>query len=65
MYGKEFEDLDEVIDGSSPKKEIKPGYPVVNAMLVSKNKKQPIPVLSFRIFVFYIVIFRKIALHNY
>ena len=46
MYGKEFEDLDEVIDGSSPKKEIKPGYPVVNAMLVSKNKKQPIPVYS-------------------
>ena len=29
-YGKEFEDLDEVIDGSSPKKEIEPGYPVVN-----------------------------------
>ena len=46
IYGKGFEDLDEVIDGSSPKKEIKPGYPVVNAMLVSKNKKQPIPVYS-------------------
>ena len=45
-YGKEFEDLDEVIDGSSPKKEIEPGYPVVNAMIVSKNKKQPIPVYS-------------------
>ena len=26
IYGKKFEDLDEVIDGSDPKKKIKPGY---------------------------------------
>ena len=46
IYGKEFEDLDEVIDGSSPKKKSNQDIPVVNAMLVSKNKKQPIPVYS-------------------
>lgn len=46
IYGKKFEYLDEVIDASDPKKEVKPGYPVVNAMVLSKNKKQPIPIYS-------------------
>lgn len=46
IYGKKFEDLDEVIDGSDPKKAIKPGYHICNACLVSKNQKQPIEVFS-------------------
>lgn len=46
IYGKKFEYLDEVIDGSDPKKEVKPGYPIVNAVVLGKNKKQPIPIYS-------------------
>ena len=46
IYGKKFEDLDEVIDGSDPKKKIKPGYHICNACLISKNQKQPIEVFS-------------------
>lgn len=46
IYGKKFEDLDIVVDASDPKKEKKPGYPVVNAVVVSKNKKQPVPIYS-------------------
>ncbi len=45
-YGKKFEYLDIVIDASDPKKEKKPGYPVVNAVVLGKNKKQPIPIYS-------------------
>lgn len=45
-YGKKFEYLDTVIDASDPKKEKKPGYPVVNAVVQGKNKKQPIPLYS-------------------
>lgn len=45
-YGKKFEYLDIVIDASDAKKEKKPGYPVVNAVVLGKNKKQPIPVYS-------------------
>ena len=41
IYGKKFEDLDEVIDGSDPKKKIKPWYHICNACLISKNQKQP------------------------
>mgnify|MGYP001028680663 CR=1 FL=1 len=46
QYGKKFEYLDTVIDASDPKKEKKPGYPVVNAVVLGKNKKQPIPIYS-------------------
>lgn len=46
VYGKKLEYLDTVIDASDPKKEKKPGYPVVNAVVLGKNKKQPIPIYS-------------------
>ena len=46
IYGKKFEDLDQVIDASDPKKSIKPGYHVCNACILSKNQKQPIEVFS-------------------
>ncbi len=46
IYGSKFEDLDQVIDASDPKKTIKPGYPVINAVVISKNQKQPIPIYS-------------------
>lgn len=46
IYGKKFEYLDTVVDASDPKKEKKPGYPVVNAVVLGKNKKQPIPIYS-------------------
>lgn len=45
-YSEKLEYLDEVIDASDPKKEKKPGYPVVNAVVLGKNKKQPIPIYS-------------------
>lgn len=45
-YGKKFEYLDTVVDASDSKKEKKPGYPVVNAVVLGKNKKQPIPIYS-------------------
>ncbi len=45
-YGKKFECLDVVIDASDPKKEKKPGYSVINAVVLGKNKKQPIPIYS-------------------
>ena len=43
---KKFEDLDDVIDGSDPKKTLKPGYHVCNACIISKKEKQPIEVYS-------------------
>lgn len=46
IYGKKFEYLDTVIDASDPKKEKKTGYSVVNAVVLGKNKKQPIPIYS-------------------
>lgn len=45
-YSEKLEYLDTVIDASDPKKEKKPGYPVVNAVVLGKNKKQPIPIYS-------------------
>lgn len=45
IYGKKFEDLDLVHDGSDDGK-LKPGYTVVNAVVLGKNKKQPIPIYS-------------------
>ena len=46
IYGKKFEDIDKVIDGSSEKKEIKPGYHVCEATLVGKQMSQPISLYS-------------------
>ena len=46
VYGKKFEDLDEVIDGSDPQKKIKPGYHICNACLITKNQRQPVEVFS-------------------
>ena len=46
IYGKKFEDLDEVIDGSDPQKKIKPGYHICNACLITKNQRQPVEVFS-------------------
>lgn len=46
IYGKKFEDIDKVIDGSSQTKEIKPGYHVCEATLVGKTKRQPISLYS-------------------
>lgn len=45
-YGKKFEDLDQVIDGSSLKKEIVPGYNVCEAVVLSEKQKQPISLYS-------------------
>ena len=45
-YSTKLEYLDMVVDASDPKKEKKPGYPVVNAVVLGKNRKQPIPVYS-------------------
>ena len=45
-YSTKLEYLDTVIDASDPKKEKKPGYPVVNAVVLGKNRKQPIPIYS-------------------
>ena len=46
IYGKKFEDLDLVIDGSDPNKRLKPGYHVCNACIISKIQHQPIEVYS-------------------
>lgn len=45
-YGKKFEDLDRVIDASSPNKEIVNGYHVCEAVVLGKNEKQPISLYS-------------------
>lgn len=45
-YGKKFEDLDRVIDGSSLKEEIVPGYNVCEAVVLSEKEKQPISLYS-------------------
>lgn len=46
IYGKKFEDLDEVIDGSSKEKSITPGYHVCEAVALTKMEKQPISLYS-------------------
>ena len=46
VYGKKFEDLDLVKDASDPKERIKPGYHMCNAVVLTKNKKQPLPIYS-------------------
>lgn len=45
-YGKKFEDLDRVLDASNLKKEIVPGYHVCEAVVLTKNEKQPISLYS-------------------
>lgn len=45
-YGKKFEDIDRVIDASSPNKEVVNGYHVCEAVVLSKNEKQPISLYS-------------------
>ena len=45
-YGKKFEDLDKVIDASSINKEIVNGYHVCEAVVLTKNKKQPVSLYS-------------------
>ena len=46
VYGKKFEDLDWVKDASDPKESYKPGYHMCNAVVLTKNMKQPAPVYS-------------------
>lgn len=46
IYGKKFEDLDEVVDGSSKEKAITPGYHVCEAVALTKMEKQPISLYS-------------------
>lgn len=45
-YGKKFEDLDSILDASSLKKEIVPGYHVCEAVVLTKEEKQPISLYS-------------------
>lgn len=46
-YANKLEDLDRVVDGSSTKSnDIKPGYHVCEASMVTKNEKQPISLYS-------------------
>lgn len=46
IYGKKFEDLDDVIDGSNKEKSITPGYHVCEAVVLTKMEKQPISLYS-------------------
>ena len=46
IYGKKFEDLDDVIDGSNKEKSITPGYHVCEAVVLIKMEKQPISLYS-------------------
>ena len=45
-YSKKLEDLDRVIDVSSQDKKIVNGYHVCEAVVLTKNEKQPLPVYS-------------------
>ena len=46
IYGKKFEDLDEVIDASSKDKLVTPGYHVCEAVALTKSEKQPVSLYS-------------------
>ena len=46
VYGKKYEDIDWVKDASDPKENYKPGYHMCNAVVLTKNMKQPAPVYS-------------------
>ena len=45
-YGHMFEDLDIVKDASAIKEAYKPGYHMCNAVVLTKNTKQPLPIYS-------------------
>lgn len=45
-YGKKFENLDDVLDASSIKKEIVPGYHVCEAVVLTEKEKQPVSLYS-------------------
>jgi hypothetical protein len=45
-YGKEFEDLDKVKDGSSPNEKIVKGYHVCECVVLSEKEKQPLSIYS-------------------
>lgn len=46
IYGKKFEDLDDVIDASSLDKKITKGYHVCEAVVLTEKERQPISVYS-------------------
>lgn len=46
VYGKKFEDLDDVIDASSKNKEVVKGYHVCEAVILTKKEKQPVSTYS-------------------
>ena len=46
LYGKKFEDLDEIIDASNPEKKKSKGYHVCEAVILTEKEKQPISVYS-------------------
>lgn len=46
IYGKKFEDLDDIIDGSSVNKKITKGYHICEAVVLSNKKEQPISLYS-------------------
>ena len=45
-YGRMFEDLDIIKDASAIKETYKPGYHMCNAVVLTKNTKQPLPIYS-------------------
>ena len=45
-YGSKFEDLDDIIDGSSLDKKVTKGYNVCEALILTEKEKQPISVYS-------------------
>ena len=45
-YGKKFEDLDKVIDASSPTKEVVNGYHICESVILTEREKQPISAYS-------------------
>lgn len=45
-YSKKLEDLDRVVDASSPDKKIVNGYHVCEATILTKNEKQPLSIYS-------------------
>lgn len=46
IYGKKFEDLDDVIDASSLDKKITKGYHVCESVILTEKEKQPISIYS-------------------
>lgn len=46
IYGKKFEDLDDIIDASSLDKKMTKGYHICEAVLLTEKEKQPVSVYS-------------------